>query len=89
MQGNQKRGRLYSRTLRPAPWATPRSPSRENLLLRNNDSKSCNLYRMFTLSSLSACKAAFLVDLHKHLYHTQKFTSGIAETDIALGFVGA
>jgi hypothetical protein len=31
----------------------------------------------------------FVIDVHKHLCHTQKFNSGIAQTDIALGFVGA
>jgi hypothetical protein len=31
----------------------------------------------------------FIIDVYKHLYHTQKFTSGVAETDIALCFIGA
>jgi hypothetical protein len=31
----------------------------------------------------------FIIDVHKHLYHTQKFNSGVAETDIALRFLDA
>jgi hypothetical protein len=49
-----------------------------------------NLFRSLTL--FRRCAAAFplfVVDVHKHLCHTQKFNSGIAQTDIALGFVGA
>jgi hypothetical protein len=31
----------------------------------------------------------FDIDVNKHIYHTQKFSSGIAETDIALACRGA
>jgi len=37
----------------------------------------------------TAASPVFVIDVHKHLYHTQKFNSGIAETDIAVTDLGA
>jgi hypothetical protein len=48
---------------------------------------------IFTFRSGFLCRKTtllrFIIDVHKHLYHTQKFNSGVAETDIALRFLDA
>jgi hypothetical protein len=44
------------------------------------------------LKHLHACSATFpaiVINESKHLYHTRKFSSGIAQMDIALALRGA
>jgi hypothetical protein len=52
--------------------------------------ENCNLSRSPSLFwRWAAASPLFVIDVHKHLCHTQKFNSGIAETDIAVIGLGA
>jgi hypothetical protein len=57
---------------------------------RNHGCKSCNIScSLMLLRAPDAVLPLSDMDVNKHLNHTQKFSSGIAETDIALVCRGA
>jgi hypothetical protein len=57
---------------------------------RNHGYKSCNIScSLMLLGAAGPLLKLFDMVVNKHLNHTQKFSSGIAETDIALACRGA